>query len=92
MNSLDLSAIAESLNEVQKCEQQSQQQTSSMPVSSLLRDKDDLLAEIQMKNAELMAKNKNKIKKWKKAEKSKGYYEKQDMKQKQFKKLKKSKK
>ncbi|OHT15559.1 hypothetical protein TRFO_02905 [Tritrichomonas foetus] len=95
MDSLDLSSLNACLNEVQANDNKTQQQDPNqthIPTSSLLRDKDQLFEEVKQTNAKLQLDHKNKCKKCKKPEKSKGYYEKQDIKQKQLKKLKKGKK
>ncbi|KAK8863983.1 hypothetical protein M9Y10_011677 [Tritrichomonas musculus] len=89
--SLDLSAIEASLNEVEKKESSLQEQSShQLPPSPLIGQTDELLLELDLKQTDPKLDHKFKCKKCKKPEKSKGYFEKQNFKQKQIKKLKKN--
>ena len=90
--SIDLSAIEASLNDVEQKEAPVQDgYDHNIPPSPLLAQADDLLLELNMKQADPKLEHKLKCKKCKKPEKSKGYFEKQDIKRKQLKKLRKNK-
>ena len=90
--SIDLSAIEASLNEVEQQETIIQNQNRiELPPSPLLGQTDELLLELNINQNDPKYDHKFKCKKCKKPERSKGYFEKQDIKQKQLKKLNKKK-
>lgn len=93
VNDIDLSSIKDCLNEVEskELEEQNVQQAHELPPSPLLGHTDELLLELNMKQMDPKLAHKFKSKKCKKPEKSRGYFEKQEIKQKQLKKLRKNK-
>lgn len=90
--SFDFTGLAETLKEVETNEQaEEKHHDHQLPPSPLIGKTDELLLELNVKQTDPMLEHKFKCRRCKKPEKSKGYFEKQEIKQKQIKKQRKNK-